>query len=146
MNIVDKVQALLESFPKISELTGTTVHIDYTDSDPASYGLSSTGDTLLSEDVLGNQLRQHSFMFYAMYSSVNDYERLSNSSVLLELGQWLERQVDCDITTTIGENSYTGKLRKITTSNGMLIAVPQGDMLDGVQYQLQILAEYTVDV
>ncbi len=146
MNIVEKVQALLEAFPRIAELTGATVHIDYTEADPASYGLSSTGDTLLSEDVLGNQLRQHSFMFYAVYSSVNDYERLSNSSVLLELGEWLEKQTDCEITTTIGDNSYTGTLRKITTSNGMLIAVPQGDMLDGVQYQLQILAEYTVNV
>ena len=88
MNIIEKVRSILESFPKISEVCNS-IHIDFTDPEPTSYGLSSTGDDLIVEDVLGNQRRQHSFMLYTTYSSMNDYERLSNSAVLLELSVWL---------------------------------------------------------
>ena len=85
-------------------------------------------------------------MLYTTYSSINDYERLHNSSALLELGTWLERQTDCEVTTTIGDDTYTGELTKLKTANGMLYAIPQENEYDAYQYQLQIVAEYTVDV
>jgi len=143
MNIIETVRSILESFPKISEVCNE-VHIDFADPEPTSYGLSSTGDELISEDILGNQLRQHSFMLYTTYSSINDYERLSNSTALLELGTWLKEQIGCEVETAIGDITYTGELEKITAANGMLISVPQENEFDGVQYQLQIIAEYTV--
>lgn len=145
MNIIEKVRSILESFPKISEVCNS-IHIDFTDPEPTSYGLSSTGDDLIVEDVLGNQRRQHSFMLYTTYSSMNDYERLSNSAVLLELSVWLKEQTGGTIDTVIGSTTYTGTLEKLTASNGMLFAVPQENELDGVQYQLTIIAEYTVNV
>ena len=145
MNIIEKVRSILESFPKISEVCNS-IHIDFTDPEPTSYGLSSTGDDLITEDVLGNQLRQHSFMLYTTYSSMNDYERLSNSTALLELSVWLKEQIGCEVETVCGSTTYTGKLEKLTASNGMLFAVPQENELDGVQYQLTIIAEYTVNV
>lgn len=145
MNIIETVRSILESFPKISEVCNS-IHIDFTDPEPTSYGLSSTGDDLIVEDVLGNQRRQHSFMLYTTYSSMNDYERLSNSTALLELGVWLKEQTGGTIETVIGSTTYTGTLEKLTASNGMLFAVPQENELDGVQYQLTIIAEYTVNV
>ena len=145
MNIIEKVQAILESFPKISEICNS-VHIDFTEPEPTSYGLSSLGDELITEDIIGGQTRQHTFMLYTTYSSINDYERLHNSSALLELGTWLERQTDCEVTTTIGDDTYTGTLTKLKTANGMLYAIPQENEYDAYQYQLQIVAEYTVDV
>lgn len=145
MNIIEKVQAILESFPKISEICNS-VHIDFTEPEPTSYGLSSLGDELITEDIIGGQTRQHTFMLYTTYSSINDYERLHNSSALLELGTWLERQTDCEVTTTIGDDTYTGTLTKLKTANGMLCAIPQENEYDAYQYQLQIVAEYTVDV
>lgn len=145
MNIIEKVRSILESFPKISEVCNS-IHIDFTDPEPTSYGLSSTGDDLIVEDVLGNQRRQHSFMLYTTYSSMNDYERLSNSAALLELSVWLKEQTGCEVETVVGSETYTGKLEKLTASNGMLFAVPQENELDGVQYQLTIIAEYTVIV
>ena len=144
MNIIETVRSILESFPKISDVCNE-VHIDFADPEPTSYGLSSTGDELISEDVLGNQKRQHSFMLYSTFSSINDYERMLNSTALLELGLWLEEQTDCEIESTVGDSIYTGKLTKLTAANGMLYNVPQENELDGVQYQLQIIAEYTVD-
>ena len=143
MNIIEKVRSIIESFPKISEVCNS-IHIDFADPEPTSYGLSSTGDELIREDILGNQLRQHSFMLYTTYSSMNDYERLSNSTALTELSVWLHDQTGAEVETTIGSTTYTGTLEKLSAYNGMLIAVPQENMLDGVQYQLQITAEYTV--
>lgn len=144
MNIIETVRAILESFPKISEVCNS-IHIDFADPEPTSYGLSSTGDELIREDILGNQLRQHSFMLYATYSSINDYERLNNSSALAELSVWLERQTGCEVTTTVDGEELTGTLEKLSASNGMLYDVPQENEADGVQYQLQIISEYTVE-
>lgn len=144
MNIIETVRSILESFPKISEVCNE-VHIDFADPEPTSYGLSSTGDELITEDILGNQLRQHSFMLYTTYSSLNDYERLSNSTALLELGLWLKEQTGFEVESTVGSTVYNGRLEKLTAANGMLISVPQENEMDGVQYQLQIIAEYTVE-
>ncbi|MDO4863465.1 MAG: hypothetical protein Q4A05_04770 [Ruminococcus sp.] len=144
MNIIETVHSILESFPKISEVCNS-VHIDFADPEPTSYGLSSTGDELISENILGDQRRQHSFMLYTTYSSINDYERLNNSSALLELGLWLKEQTGSEVESVVDGITYTGKLEKLTASNGMLYNVPQENEQDGVQYQLQIIAEYTVD-
>jgi hypothetical protein len=143
MNIIERVRNILERFPKISEVCNE-VHIDFADPEPTSYGLSSTGDSLISEDIIGNQKRQHSFMLYTTYSSINDYERLHNSSALLELGVWLHDQLDAEVETTIGSTVYTGTITKLTADNGMLYNIPQENELDGIQYQIQIIAEYTV--
>lgn len=143
MNIIERVRNILESFPKISEVCNE-VHIDFADPEPTSYGLSSTGDSLISEDIIGNQKRQHSFMLYTTYSSINDYERLHNSSALLELGVWLHDQLDAEVETAIGSTVYTGTITKLTADNGMLYNIPQENELDGIQYQVQIIAEYTV--
>lgn len=144
MNIIETVRSILESFPKISDVCNE-VHIDFADPEPTSYGLSSTGDELVTEDILGNQLRQHSFMLYTTYSSINDYERLNNSTALLELGLWLKEQTGFEVESTVGSTVYNGRLEKLTATNGMLISVPQENEMDGVQYQLQIIAEYTVE-
>lgn len=144
MNIIETVRSILESFPKIAEVCNS-IHIDFADPEPESYGLSSTGDELIREDILGGQLRRHSFMLYTVYSSINDYERLHNSTALLELGIWLEQQTGCEVATTVGSEERAGTLEKLTAANGMLYSVSQENALDGVQYQLQIIAEYTVD-
>jgi len=144
MNIIEKVTDILQNYPKISEVCNE-VHIDFSDPEPTSYGLSSTGDALIAEDILGNQKRQHSFMLYSTFSSINDYERMLNSTALLELGLWLEEQTDCEIESTVGDNVCTGMLTKLRAENGMLYEIPQENQYDGWQYQLQIIAEYTVD-
>lgn len=130
MNIIQKIQEILYNFSEISKVCNT-VHVDFTDSEPTSYGLSSVGDSLVKEDVLGGQIRQHNFFLYSTFSSVNDYERLENSSVLLNLAQWLEKQIDDTII-------------KITAENGQLFAVPQENELNVWQYQLQIVVQYKI--
>lgn len=143
MNIIEKVREILQSFPRIAEVCNE-IHIDFAADEPTSYGLSSVGDSLLKEDILGNQLRQHTFMLYSTFSAINDFERLQNSSALLELSTWLEMQTGAEIETKVGEETHIGTLESLAAQNGMLYAVPQENTADGVQYQLQIIAKYKV--
>ena len=88
MTIIDFMRQKLTEYPKISEfLAGDDIHIDFTEPDPMCYGLSSTGDSLVKEDLLGNQTRRHNFSMYAVGQSFTDYNRLANSNFLLELGE-----------------------------------------------------------
>ena len=92
MTIIDYMRQKLTEYPKIAEFLGDEdIHIDFTDPQPTNYGLSSNGDSLIREDVLGNQIRQHNFVMYAVAQSFTDYNRLANSNFLLELAYWLER-------------------------------------------------------
>jgi len=143
LNVIEKIREILQSFPKISEVCNE-IHVDLADPEPTSYGLSSTGDSLISEDILGNQTRQHSFLLYSTFSGINDFERQENSSALLELASWLPKQIGAKVITEIGGRSFGGEITKITAENGMLYAVPQENETDGMQYQLQIIAQYTV--
>jgi hypothetical protein len=140
MNIIETIQAALASFPKIDEL-----HIDHNDDAPDNFGLYPTGDRVVVQDIIGNQIRNHNFILYADFLSFNDYLRLQNSNMLLELQYWLEHYADGqEVTAIIGENEYIGSLTKITCSNGMLFSIPDGNMNAAVRYTLQIAAEYQI--
>ena len=141
MNIIETMKSTLEAFPKIQSL-----HLDYSENAPDEYGLYPTGDKKLSEDVLGNQTRQHTFILYAAFQSFNDYDRLANSGLLLELQLWLEQYADGQaVSTTVNGTQRAGQLTKITCANGMLFNIPDNNMNTALQYQLQITAEYTIE-
>lgn len=144
MNIIEKMIEILESFPKIATVCNE-IHIDLADPEPTSYGLSSTGDSLLKEDILGGQTRQHSFLLYSTFSGINDFERQENTSAVTELSLWLERQTGGAVATEINGEIHRGEIIKITAENGMLYAVPQENNMDGMQYQLQIIVQYTAE-
>lgn len=136
MNIIETVRKILAEYPQIAAICNA-VHIDFTEKEPASFGLSSVDDRLIAEDVLGNQKRQHIFLLYAEFSGINDFERMQNSTALTELNWYLHGQTDIPIDG--------GILRKLEAGNGMLYDVPQGNAAQGVQYQMQIRAEYILD-
>lgn len=144
MNIIELVKSILQEFPKINEVCNE-IHVDFTDESPTSYGLSPTGDKLVKEDILGNQIRQHNFILYAVYQSQSDYERIANSGTILELQMWLERHANNqEISITVDNKELTGRLLKLTCANGMLYSVPNHNLNSGVLYQLQITAEYKI--
>lgn len=144
MNIIELVKQTLTDYPKISEFTNE-VQIDFTTSDPTNFGISSTGDALLKGDVLGNQTRQHNFVLYAVNQSFNDYDRLANSTFLLELAYWLETIKGQEIIAVIGNKEKKGKLLSLGSANGMLFSIPTGNIHDGVTYQIQIYAKYKLE-
>lgn len=143
MNIIEAVRKLLSEFPRINEISGT-VHIDFANSEPDSYSLSSVGDELVKEDIIGNPIRQHTFYFYSVWQSYNDFDRLNNSGAMLELADFLERHGrGLAITADIDGKEYPGEIKKLTASNGMLFEIPP-ELSGGVRYQLQIIAEYKI--
>lgn len=144
MNIIEKIRSMVADFPRIAAICDT-VHVDFSGTEPTSYGISSIGDALLSEDIIGNQVRQHTFTLRSVFSAINDYERMSNSGVLLELAQYLDGCVGEAVTHAINGVVYTGTIQKITTANGMLTAITNENVVQGWYYQLQIIAEYTVN-
>ena len=144
MSIIDYMRYLLINYPKISDVCNT-VNIDFVDSVDDSYGLSSMGDVLLQRDILGNQTRQHNFMLYATYQSVNDFDRLNNSGVLLDLAYYLDSKNNDVITTEINGEKKVGIVKQIKTENGSIVAIPEGNMVAGVQYQLQLSVTYEIE-
>lgn len=143
MNIIETVKTILSNYDKISEFTNGVV-VDFMDNTPTNFGLSPTGDELIKEDLLGNQTRRHSFILYANQQSFTDFDRLNNSGFLLELGYYLETVKGNQVTVEIDGQTKTGELLKLSSANGMLFSVPTGDVNDGITYQLQIYAEYSV--
>lgn len=147
MTIIDFMRQKLTKYPKISEfLSGDDIHIDFTDPDPVNYGLSSTGDSLVKEDILGNQIRRHSFMMYAGGQSFTDFNRLANSNFLLELGYYLEHlPEEGGVTVKIGCQDFPAKFLKATTANAMSMGLMGETINDGVMYHIQIYAQYFVE-
>ncbi len=145
MNIIELVKYILQKFPKIREVCNQ-IQIDFTDNTDDSYGLYPTGDTLISEDVIGNQTRQHTFILYAVYQSQSDYDRIANSDTLLQLQMYLESKYGQTIKVNLNNKELAGTLKKLTCNNGMLYAIPDGNMNSGVMYQLQITAEYSIEI
>lgn len=144
MTIIDFMRQKLTEYPKISEfLAGDDIHIDFTEPDPTCYGLSSTGDSLVKEDLLGNQTRRHNFSMYAVGQSFTDYNRLANSNFLLELGYYLEHLPEQEgLTVDIGDRELTGKFLKATTANAMSFGLMGETINEGILYQLQIQVQY----
>lgn len=142
MNIIERVKDVLNNYSGISAFSND-VHIDYTDSEPTNFGISSSGDMLIKKDILGNQTRQHNFVLYAINQSFNDFDRLQNSTFLLDLNYFLETVKGQEVEATVNGVVETGKIKRMWSANGMIYDIPDGN-LDAVTYQLQIYAEYTL--
>lgn len=145
MNIIELVKDVLQTFPKINEVCND-IHVDFTEETPTNYGLSPTGDSLVKRDIIGNERRRHNFTLYAIYQSQSDYDRLANSGTILELQLWLERfAAGQSVFVTINGKERSGRLLKLSCSNGMLYRIPNGNINDGFCYQIQISAEYKLE-
>lgn len=132
MTVIEKTKQIISQFDGLSEFTDT-VDIDFVEDNIDSYGLSPIGDELISEDILGNQKRRHSFVLYARHQSAENAERLQNSEFLLKLGYYLEKQKEI-----VFEG---GKIIAISSANGMAYSHPEDNPMD-ITYQLQIYTNY----
>lgn len=142
MNIIEQVKQILTDCELVKQFT-QNIQIDFTSNEAGDFGLFSNGDTKVKEDILGNQTRQHNFVLYATNQSLNDFDRLQNSSFLLDLSMWLETVKGQKVEATINGAKYSGEITKLWSANGMAYQMPQ-DISDGVTYQLQIYAQYNL--
>lgn len=148
-DIITVVKTAVNNFPQIYAFTHD-IHVDFTDTlanEPnANFGISSTGDELVREDILGNQIRRHSFVLYAVKQSYLDYDRLVNSTFLLDLAYYLAfYPTDDAISVTINSKTVTGELQELSSANAMLFEIMDDDINSGCKYQIQIFAEYKLE-
>ena len=145
MNIIELVQQTLTEFPQISDLNNG-IDVDFTEESTGYCGLYPTGDQLLKEDIVGNQDRRHNFVLYANFEGFSDYQRVANSTFLLNLAYWLEKAATGqEIEVTIDEQTVIGRLTKLSSANGMLYGYKDGTLTGPVTYQLQIYAQYHLE-
>jgi len=145
MNIIEQVKQILADCPLVQDLSGG-INIDYTEDSPVSFGLYPTGDQLTKENILGNQDRRHNFVLYAVFQSFTDYDRLANSTFLLNLAYYLEKAVTGqEIEVTINNETVSGKLTKLSSANGMLYGYQDNTLSGPVTYQIQIYADYCIE-
>lgn len=145
MNIIEAVKLIISDCPLVQDLSGS-INIDYTEDSPVSFGLYPTGDQLTKENILGNQDRRHNFVLYAVFQSFTDYDRLANSTFLLNLAYYLEHAATGqEIEVTIDNKTVSGKLTKLSSANGMLYGYQDGTLSGPVTYQIQIYAEYHIE-
>ncbi len=139
MNIIETMHEVLAAFPKLGE-----IGVDLADESPDSTALTSTGDSLVRSDILGNQRRLHTFILHTVWQSQSDWERMNNSGVLLELAYFLERHAPhTAVTAELNGVTCDGEIVSAECSNGMLYAIPD-TVNGGVVYQLQIAVTYQI--
>lgn len=143
MNVIEVMRQILTDYPSISDLISGDVHIDFNEESDNNYGLSSTGDSLIKSNIWGDQERTDNMVLYATNQSVNDYDRLQNSTFLLDLGYYLETVKGNEITATINGVLYTGEIKNVTIGNGMAWSKSQDGQF--LTYQLQIKVTYSLE-
>ena len=137
------MRQVLTNYPNIADFIRGEVHIDFNEEEDHNYGLSSTNDSLLKKDILGNQTRTNNMVLYATNQSANDYDRLQNSTFLLDLGYYLEIVKGQKVTATINGVEMNGQVQSVFIANAMA----WGKSEDGqyITYQLQIKVNYTLE-
>lgn len=143
MNVIEVMRQILTDYPSISDLISGDVHIDFNEESDNNYGLSSTGDSFIKSNIWGDQVRTDTMVLYATNQSVNDYDRLQNSTFLLDLGYYLETIKGNEITATINGVPYTGEIENVTIGNGMAWSKSQDGQY--LTYQLQIKVTYSLE-
>ncbi len=139
MNVIEVMKDTLSKFRGMQEL-----HIDFTEDDAESYGLSFVGDQCLKEDILGNQERRAEMVLYLVTDNVNDENRLENSSFLLDLGYYLEQQRRMPVTAIVDDMTYTGQVKRITVANAMAYTVSEDGQY--ITYKIQIQCIYCLNM
>lgn len=143
MNVIEAMRQVLTDYPNISDFISGEVHIDFNEEEDHNYGLSSTNDSLLRKDILGNQTRTNNLVLYATNQSANDYDRLQNSTFLLDLGYYLETVKGQEVTATINGVEMIGQIQSVSIANAMAWGKSEDGQL--ITYQLQIKVNYTLE-
>lgn len=137
------MRQVLTDYPNISDFISDEVHIDFNEEEDHNYGLSSTNDSLLKKDILGNQTRTNNMVLYATNQSTNDYDRLQNSTFLLDLGYYLETVKGQEVAATINGVDMIGHIQSVSIANAMAWGKSENGQL--ITYQLQIKVNYTLE-
>lgn len=118
VSIIGAIREYLNKCELLSEVPVKCRHIDWTDAESESYGISIDGDTTLKKFIDGHSKRCYAFTVYFNKVSVEDTNRLESAEFIERLQEWCRAQ-------TLGKNLpelHTGKTAtKLEAENGMLL-------------------------
>lgn len=121
-----------------------TQNYDFIEQIPNQSGLFSNGTQKYKETIIGDEYYRANFVLYSGLQAFTDYDRLSNSDFLTQLGYSMNQIKGDEIVEIIDGIERKGNIESVTTSNGMMYTLPTNDMNDGVIYQLQFQVEYKI--
>lgn len=136
MNIVEKIKDILTNCALMDDFNNGK-HIDYTDKSLVNnYGLYTSGESIAARYINGDKLKIHNFTIYSILDTFDDTDRLSNTSFLINLENYLDKLV----TTPFQDGDIWITIKSFSTSNGMLYETLE-DKKSIYQFQLKVTYE-----
>ena len=146
MNLVETIKNVFQNGPYMELFKG--MQIDYSSNANGNTGLFLSGDTFVSEDLIGNVTRRATFTAYWNIMNATDSKRLENSTLMLELEGYLESfrdsNIGFDYSIDGGKTNQQGVIQNIQCTNGMLFRYLDGNPSKGAQYMLQLVVDYQI--
>jgi hypothetical protein len=117
---------------------GAPVWVDFLGSDGVQYSVVPLpGARIISEDIIGNTVREFPFAFQSMASTADDLERLETAGFFETFAAWLESQSKSGVFPTLEEGQEPTKIE----STGWGFLYEQGVSDTGI-YQIQCKLTY----
>lgn len=146
MNLVETIKNVFQNGPYMELFKG--MQVDYSSNANGNTGLFLSGDTFVSEDLIGNVTRRATFTAYWNIMNATDSKRLENSTLMLELEGYLESfrdsNIGFDYSIDGGKTKQQGVIQNIQCTNGMLFRYLNGNPSQGAQYMLQLAVDYQI--
>ncbi len=133
MSILKSLQSFLEGYGKMDLVVLT----DQTTEQPSSYAIAPSGNSKITEDILGNRSYQNSYIFYAKELAASEVDRQDTYDFLEDFSDWLEEQSDTGNLPSLPGNY---QVESLEVSNAMLFDIEENGC--GI-YQIQLQFIFT---
>lgn len=136
MSIIKSLQTYLETYEGMEQIKDIKTYVaDATN----GYALSPTGNSKVSEDILGNKIFTNQYSFLAKEHALDEVDRSEKQDFLEDFSDWLEEQ------NSMGNlPQLQGKFKalELIVSNGLLLDIDEDSTgLYQVQLNLKIKKE-----
>lgn len=129
MSILSAVQEWLAGCPLMRPVI---IQTDQVAKDATSYAVMPTGNSRISEDILGHKTYQNSYAFYCRETAAFEVDRQDAHDFLEAVFEWIEAQNEAGLLPAL-PGRYAAE--EVEPSNAMLLDV--GEDGTGI-YQIQI--------
>jgi len=133
VSILKSLQSFLEGYGKMDLVVLT----DQTTEQPSSYAIAPSGNSKITEDILGNRSYQNSYIFYAKELAASEVDRQDTYDFLEDFSDWLEEQSDTGNLPSLPGNY---QVESLEVSNAMLFDIEENGC--GI-YQIQLQFIFT---
>ncbi|MFV0517249.1 MAG: hypothetical protein ACK5MV_07625 [Aminipila sp.] len=138
MSIIKSLQSYLQTYEGMEQIKDIKTYVAEATN---GYALSPTGNSKVSEDILGNKIFTNQYVFIAKEHALDEINRGDKQDFLEDFSDWLEEQNSID---NLPQLQGKFKALEIAVSNGMLLDIEEaGTGVYQVQFNLRIKKEVT---